>query len=198
MKNILIFSLLFVAFQASAQVTEKDSSYMELIGGVYFTTRDVVYPSGDMITTKTRIGTLADAVNLNVSKYAAQAAQMAENARAVSTYKARITEIIREGAAAKTLLRASPMDTLQARRITPFLAPGWTVKNGTVTAIIFSVTAQGQFRYKLGTDAIKNAVLLGDIIRLRNYAATAEDVDLYIGDNGNYTDILKRYVLRKP
>ena len=111
---------------------------------------------------------------------------------------ARITEIIREGAAAKTLLGASPMDTLQARRITPFLAPGWTVKNGTVTAIIFSVTAQGQFRYKLGTDAIKNAVLLGDIIRLRNYAATAEDVDLYIGDNGNYTDILKRYVLRKP
>lgn len=197
-----IFSLFFalIAFQSTSQtVIEKDSSYMELIGGVYYQTREVVYPSGDMLTTRTRVGTLTDAVNLSVAKYTQQAEQMASVARTASFYKARITEIIREGNAARALHGASPLDTLQARNVAPLLVPGWTIKDGaTVTAIVFSVTAGGQFRYKLGADANKNAVLLGSIIRLRNYSTTGEDVDLYIGDNGNYAYILRRYILRKP
>lgn len=201
MKNTFILLFALIALQSTAQttVTERDSSYVELIGGVYYQVRDVVYPSGDQLTTKTQIGTATDALELSVAKYTRQSAQMAEVARTASFYKARITEIIREGNAAKGPLKgASPLDTLQARTIAPFLVPGWTIKNGGVTQIVFSVNAGGLFRYKLGTDPIKNAVLLGSIIRLRNYGQPGEDVDLYVGDNGNYADILRRYILRKP
>lgn len=200
MKNIfLLFAFCLIGATISAQDTTIDSTYMEVVGGVYFNTRSVTYPSGDILITKTRLGTAVQANDFSISRFTEQAAAMAQVAQSASTYRGRISEIIREANAAKLILGISPLDTIQVRNQTLFLVSGWTMKTGAVIdAMVFSVNAQGLLRYKLGADVLKNAILLGPILRLKNYSTTGDDLDLYLLPSGNYTDMTRRRILRKP
>jgi len=206
MKKIFLFLFTFaICLQVSSQTTvsARDSSYLLLKGSVYYEVRDVVYPSGDFNISGVRIGALSDVINKKVADFERQSEQMAEIARVVSKNNHRITEIIREGNAAKELTNASPLDTLQARFISPFLTSGWTIKSeGKSQNIIFSVTNVGELRYSLDGGAKLKAEFLGTIIRLQKFPTsktTNEDIDFYIDKNANkYVDILDRFTLKAP
>ena len=201
MKNT-IFLFLLCSLSAFSQEITKDSTSIERVNGLYFSARYVEYDNGNAQTTRTIIGngTAEDAFNVVLSDFKSKAKTMANDAVFVSQFPKQFTELIRQNAAIKTLLGKSPLDTIQAREIATYLAPGWTLKVDGVTTpidVVFTVTQAGQMRHNLGT-APRNVTFADDIIRFHNYPAANDKTDFYKGKNGNFVTLDRKYILRKP
>ncbi len=196
----LILIFLSVPFFLFGQEATKDSLVIVSTGGGNFEEAQFVeYSNGAKHETHTPIGTAIDVANKKQAEWTRKTLTMASDARFILTFQKRITEIKRENNTIKALTGISPLDTIQALLVSPFLEAGWTLKADTVTRpMVFSVNGSGAFRHKVGTDAAKGADLFYDIIRLNNYPTTGVNTDLYKKNNGNYADLSGRYLLRRP
>lgn len=199
MKSTIFIYFILCAFSTSAQV-EKDSVWTEQVGGKFFQVRYVELENGASTTTKTLLGSGSsqDAYEVSYSSFRERVRGMALIARTASLFSMQLTDIIRENQQQKTLFSKSPIDTLQAQNISAFLLPGWTLKQGaTVSDVTFTVTAGGQMRSNLGV-APRNVTNFGEALRLHNFPASGQSVDLFMLQNGNFVSLDRSYILRRP
>lgn len=202
MKNTLIYIFLLCSLSAFGQEITKDSSFIELIGGKYYQTRYVERDNGNVEITKALMGagTDTDAFNAALQNVRQSVRTMANDAAFVSQFPKQLTEIKRQNDATKILLGKSPLDTIQAREIATYLAPGWTMKTSGVSTpadVVFSVTANGQMRHNLGT-APRNVTFFGDAMRLHNFPNSGATTDFFRLQSGNFTTLDRAYILRRP
>ena len=202
MKNTIICLLLLCSISAQAQEITKDSTAIELIGGKYYSARYLEYENGNTQTIKTIIGsgTTLDVFNQSLNTFRQRTSSMATDAVLASGIPKSLTEIKRQNDAIKTLLGKSPLDTIQAREIATYLAPGWTMKTAGVATpvdVVFSVLANGQMRHNLGS-APRNVTFFGDAMRLHNFPNSGATTDFFRLQNGNFTTLDRAYILRRP
>ena len=178
----------------------KDSSYTVASSGKFIQARYVEYEDGSSVTTTQPALTADELQQKKKSEYEQQVSTMAKDVAYVSFFKRSLTGIKRQSDAIKTLTGKSPLDTIQANSIAIYTVPGWTiVENGAAARdIVFTVTAQGVMRYKIGSDAAKPVWFYGSAMRLKNHIGTGIDTDLFRLENGNFVDATRSNILRKP
>ncbi|MGI9158995.1 MAG: hypothetical protein ACR2K1_04505, partial [Saprospiraceae bacterium] len=84
-----------------------------------------------------------------------------------------------------------------------FTITGWTLRDNTVstptvTNIVFSFGTTGAFRYKLGSETIKLAYCLGNVIRIQNYKNQGYPLDFYKTPSGRWATIDLQQILIPP
>ncbi len=202
MKSILFILCMVFAGLISAQTGDivKDSSYTVASAGKFIQARYVEYKDGSSVTTTQPALTADELLQKKKSEYEQQVYTMAKDVAYVSFFKRSLTEIKRQADAIKTMTGKSPLDTIQANLISIYTVPGWTiVENGSAARdIVFTVTAQGVMRYKIGSDAAKPVWFYGSAMRLKNHIGTGIDTDLFQLENGNFVDATRSNILRRP
>lgn len=182
MKNILFFFLF--AFSLQAQTTTKNFvlsgdgiNYLEITrvtnedGFSYSETAALVGPAAALA------GDQADKVLRTMSELAAEA-------YTVSFTKRTISEATKADSVILAITAISPLKVIQDRNAALLLTPGWTIENGAIQTLVFTINAQGNLRYSVNGAATKSASIYGDVIRLRNYPSAPTDTDFYISENG--------------
>lgn len=202
MKKILFILCMVFARLSAAQTGEivKDSSYMVAFSGKFIQARYVEYEDGSSVTTTQPALTADELLQKKKAEYEQHVSTMAKDVAYVSLFKRSLTEIKRQADAIKTMTGKSPLDTIQANLIEIYTVPGWTIVENGATArdIVFTVTAQGVMRYKIGSDAAKPVWFYGSAMRLKNHIGTGIDTDLFRLENGNFVDATRSNILRRP
>lgn len=202
MKNAALFLFLFFASLISAQEVTKDSTYFEQINGKYFSVRQIELENGSVTITKNIVGdgSADDLFNITIGNFEQKTLTLSRDAAIVSLFPKSLTEIVRQNALVKTLTLKSPLDTIQARNIAAYLLPGWTLKTAGIANpqdVTFTVTAGGQMRHSLGVTP-RNVTFFGYAMRLHNFPAAGQTVDLFQLKNGNFVTLDRNYILRRP
>jgi len=176
-----------------------DSTWIDNAGGVFFENHITVYSNGEQDGGyRRRIGDTTALNNISAAKMEGTAESFATDIRIVSEFPAKIKELIRQGAAITAITGTSPIRLIQNKYQQVFIDTAWQVRSdgGAKRNIVFSVTAQGVFRYKIDTLQTRNAVLVGQVLRLRNYLNTGHDIDLYKIQDYRYASADRRVILR--
>lgn len=202
MKVILFILCMVFAGVISAQTGEivKDSSYTVASAGKFIQARYVEYEDGSSVTTTLPALTADELLLKKKSEIEQHVLAMSKDVAYVSFFRRNLTEIKRKADAMKALTGKSPLDTIQAIGIAIYTVPGWTIVESGAAArdVVFTVTAQGVMRYKIGNDAAKPVWFFGNAMRLNNHLGTGNDTDLFRLENGNFVDATRRNVLRRP
>jgi hypothetical protein len=208
MKKIL-FLILFPAI-CSAQTLIADSTWLTNSSGIFFANRYQLYDNGNSTTTVTRVGDTTAVVSGAENVYRNTAASMSGDANVVMSNPAKIREIIRQDAEMQRTLNRSALndiaieaDTAAGANNRYFTVTGWTLRDNavstpTVTPIVFSFGNTGAFRYKLGTETIKLAYCLGNVIRIQNYKNQGYPLDFYKTPSGRWATIDLQQILIPP
>jgi hypothetical protein len=189
MKHILTFLFLtFTAFTTSAQSIIQDSSWMTNSAGIFTVYRLQTYDNGNTTLTSTKVGDTTAVLNGAINVYRQQGATMASDAVILSANGAKIREIVRQDGQMQTQINKSALNaialqvdtsTIQGQRYFTSAA-GWVLRDaGTTTAVAFSFGPTGALRYKNGTETVKLAYCLGNVLRLNNYKNSGKALDLY-------------------
>lgn len=198
MKNILFLLLLPLSLLAQRE-TKVDTSYIINDGGQWFSARRVVYLNDEETFSKTLIGDTSRLVQNQIERIISQAGSMANDARTVSGFKRRLSDLKRESDAIRTASGVSPLDTVQKRYAGKLLNGAWTIReSGVLTPITFTVNAQGRLRYLIQGGQTRNADLFGDVLILNAYPAQGSQVELYLNSERNYMSIDRSVVVREP
>lgn len=194
-----LFLLIFLPVLLPAQkdiVT--DSTWITSSGGKFYENHIVRYSNGEEDGGYKRLlGDTAQVLSRNITRIEQQAELLANDARVVMEFPAKIKELIRGDAAIAALLGQSPIDSLRRKYAASLVDSSWTIRSGgQARDIVFSVNAQGVLRYKIDTLQTRTAVILGGVLRLNNYQGSTDDVPLYKIRNGFYSSIDKGIVLK--
>lgn len=200
-----IFLLIFPAF-CTAQTIVQDSSWLTNTSGTFYANRYQLFDNGNSITTVTKIGDTTAVVDGARGVYINSAATMASDANIVMSNVVKIKEIIRQDAALQTTIGKSALNSIALQTDTTgtnFTSSGWQLRDNTsstptFTSITFSFNAQGAFRYKLGTETIKQAFCLGNVVRIVNYKGQGYALDFYKRPNGTWATIDLQQILIPP
>ena len=193
--------LLLCSLSAQAQSGEpvSDTSYVTKQGSLFYETKMSTYRDGSEITTKTLIGDTLALVQAAKDRLVSRAATMSVDIRFVSTFRKSFTQLLRESDAVLALTGIDPQKAVQNEYSTAFLAGTWTIKrDGTNSDITFALNGQGALRYAINGGATKQAILIGQALRLKNYPSNGSDVDLYALPGGVWVDATRAVVLRPP
>jgi len=208
MKNIII--LFFFAFitTAQAQTIVQDSSWLTQTSGIYFANRLQTYDNGNSVLSTTKVGDTTAVVQGAINVYQSQASTMASDAILLSGNAAKIREIIRQDGLLQTQVGKSALNQIALQVDTStvagkyFTASGWTIKDGATAAqnIVFSFNpTTGAFRYRIGSETVRLAYCLGNVIRLANYGTTGRALDFYRAPNGRWVTIdLQQQLIPPP
>jgi hypothetical protein len=91
------------------------------------------------------------------------------------------------------------LDTLAVKYSIPLLIGGWTVtEGGAVSDVEFTLTAGAQLRYELSGQAIRNAFILSNTMRLVNWKGTGLNMDVFKAPGGNWFSIDGRVKIKFP
>lgn len=195
----LLFLFFFPAILTAQREVSLDTTYFENASGNFFSVRRVVYLNGEETFTKTIIGDTSSLVENQINRIIRQAESMAIDAATVSNFRRRLADLKRESNVILAASGVSPLDTVQARSVSKFLAPGWTIReSGAITGITFNVNAQGRLRYTVQGQSARNADLFGDVLILNAYPAAGSQVELYKNSEGNYMAVDRSVVVREP
>jgi hypothetical protein len=202
MKYILFVLCMVFAGAISAQTGEvvKDSSYTVSSAGKFIQARYIEYEDGSSVTTTQPAFTADELLLKKKSEIEQLTSAMAKDVAYVSFFRRNLTEIKRQSDAMKVLTGKSPLDTIQANSVAIYTVSGWTIVESGAAArdVVFTVTAQGVMRYKIGSDAAKPVWFYGSAIRLKNHIGTGIDTDLFRLENGNFVDATRSNILRRP
>jgi hypothetical protein len=210
MKNIIAKLILFFfcATSLNAQTIVQDSSWLTQTSGIYFANRLQTYDNGNSVLSVTKVGDTTAVVQGAINVYRSQAATMASDAILLSGNGAKIREIIRQDGLLQTQVGKSALNQIALQVDTStvdgkyFTASGWTIKDGATAAqnIVFSFSATtGAFRYKIGSETVRLAYCLGNVIRLANYGTTGRALDFYRAPNGRWVTIdLQQQLIPPP
>lgn len=197
----LVTMLLLCSLSAQAQSGEpvSDTSYVTKQGSLFYETKMSNYQDGSEITTKTLIGDTLALVQAAKDRLVSRAATMSVDIRFVSTFRKSFTQLLRESDAVLALTGIDPQKAVQNEYSTAFLAGTWTIKrDGTNSDITFALNGQGALRYAINGGATKQAILIGQALRLKNYPSNGSDVDLYALPGRVWVDATRAVVLRPP
>jgi hypothetical protein len=198
MKNTIIVFLFAFITTAQAQTIVQDSSWLTQTSGIYFANRLQTYDNGNSVLSVTKVGDTTAVVQGAINVYRSQASTMASDAILLSGNGAKIREIIRQDGLLQTQVGKSALNQIALQVDTStvtgkyFTASGWTIKDGAAAAqnIVFSFSAAtGAFRYKIGSETVRLAYCLGNVIRLANYGTTGRALDFYRAPGGRWVTI---------
>jgi hypothetical protein len=210
MKNIIAKLILFFICLTSAQAQAiiQDSSWLTQTSGIYFANRLQTYDNGNTTLTSTKVGDTTAVVQGAINVYRSQASTMASDAILLSSNGAKIREIIRQDGLLQTQVGKSALNQIAMQVDTStvpgkyFTTSGWTIKDGAAAAqnIVFSFNpTTGAFRYKIGSETVRLAYCLGNVIRLANYGTTGRALDFYRAPNGRWVTIdLQQQLIPPP
>lgn len=196
------FSLLatLISFAAFAQrIVVVDSSWITNESGHFFDNHITIYNTGEQEGGYKRlIGDTTTLVTAFSGKIEGRGENFATDARAVSGFPAAVKELIRQDAAITALTGQSPIKAIQAKYQHIFTDSAYQIRKdgGAFAPVTFTVNAQGNLRYKIDTLPNRNAILLGEVIRLNNFYNTTQDVELYRIRDYFYTSLDRRISLR--
>jgi hypothetical protein len=209
MKKILLFFIFFPAL-CSAQTIVQDSTWLTNQSGIFYANRFQLYDNGNSTTTVTRVGDTTAVVSGAENVYRNTAASMCGDANVVMSNPAKIREIVRQDAEMQRTLNRSALndiaievDTAAGANNRYFTITGWTLRDNavatpTVTPIVFSFGSTNAFRYKLGTETIKLAYCLGNVVRILNYKGQGYALDFYKQPSGRWATIDLQQILIPP
>ena len=205
MKKMLSFAIAVITVIAAitptlAQSGEPvDSSYFLKQGNQFFEVKTSIYPDGSEKTIKLPIGDTLALVQSAKDRLTSNAAAMAVDIRYVSTFRRRFADLLREADEVKALTGIDPQKGVQDEYVAPFIISGWTIKrDGSANDVSFSVNGQGQMKFTIGAAGAKNALLIGNALRLKNYPSNGTDTDLFALPNGVWVNSDRSVVLRPP
>jgi len=196
-----LFAFLLFPLILSAQNGEpvSDTSYITAQGGIFSEVKTFIYADGSELSTKTPIGDSLALAAATKARIESTAASMAVDVRYVSTFKKKITTLVRESNAVLALTGIDPQKQVQDEYSAPFLTAGWALRHdGTTADIAFTVNAQGNLRYSVAGGTTRQAQLLGAVLRLKQYPAQGTDTDVYRLQNGVYVNADRSIILRPP
>lgn len=130
-----------------------------------------------------------------------QAQSMAGSIEAVSKYKRVIGDMKSTDADIEIKAGVRPSALIVTELKSDFETAGWTIREsegGPFVPIVFNVNAQNVLRYTVNGGQTKTADLFGAVMRLRNYPASPNDMDMYRFTNGNYSNADRSVVIRRP
>lgn len=189
MKNITTIIALLAWFSASSQhIQTLDSTWVNNTGGQFFEYRLIQYMSGEEYLTKKKLGDTSQVVSLYKEEFIRSTDTWATDIEWTSTFSKKVTELIRQDQALTTSLGRSPIKTILETHKWMVDSIFKTKEGNKTRAIKFSITNQGNLRYKIDTFATRNATLLGKAIRLSNYLNTGNSLDLYQFRDGRWRD----------
>jgi len=196
--RFLFCSFLFLPILVFSQKeVNKDSVWISNIGGTFFENRRVEYSDNTYTESNTPIGDTIQLLTRAKRSVFEQGENMANDVAIVSKYSGRISELIRQANAVEALVGqtfkydslttifTNPLKAIAAEKLAELTKRNWMI--GT-DAIVFSVNAQGQARYQVGTQPVRNCSILGNTIRLNNYLGGAS-LDLFRITNRKYINL---------
>lgn len=187
--------LLFAIAATGQRNVVLDSTFVTKVSTQFFETRVVRYDNGDEDTQKRVLGDSISLLNNYINGVSSRTASMANDVKIVREYRGAITELIRQDNALAQF-GISPLTVLKERGKSTFLDSGftWTLDG---SAVSFNETNQGVFRYRVGSGTNSQCIILGDVLRLRNYPSSGLFTDVYkVGEN-RWTSINGEVVLRR-
>lgn len=205
-KTLTIAAIIFFATRISAQTIVVDSSWLTNNNGIFYANRFQLYDNGNSTTSVTKVGDTTAVANGAKNIYMNTAVSLAADANISMGNAAKIKEIVRQDAALQTTIGKSTLNSIALQTDTTgtnFTSSGWQLRDNTsstptFTPITFSFNAQGAFRYKLGTETIKQAFCLGNVVRIVNYKGQGYALDFYKRPNGTWATIDLQQILIPP
>jgi hypothetical protein len=197
MRLILIIAAACCLLPAAcfSQTYPRDSTWNAQESGNWYVYKQTQLSAIEFDLTKRLIG--PDSVLAKTYTDAARnrSATMANDARAVRRFRDDITETIRQRDATRTQIGLDFLRPLQDEAAPSLTGGTWELKTDSIRAIAFSVTAQGVLRYTLSGYTPRQAVVLGDVMRLLRFEGTQEYIDLY-RDGARWRTLSGAVVLR--
>jgi len=192
MKYALLF-LFFPFFAFGQNDVVSDSTYIKWESGAWYRVSSQAFSNGDISIRQTFIGDTIALYNGAVDGIRNSTASMAVDANYTSGFPKRVKSILNENDEIVAKAGLSPQDSIEAKDLEQFLAPGWTVKNGSGTTVItFNKTGQDKLRYQYVTTTNRQTDLLGNVIRLRDFPTTGTNTEFYKSPNGKRWTTLDR------
>lgn len=197
-----LIPFLFLGTTATAQTITFDTLYFERVNGLMFQVTRTEFDNGSYSQTRY----LADSLGIlrvYTQEIENDAAKLAEAARQTVRIPQFVAQSIRRQQVLNDAIGVRPIADIQARYEGQFLETAtttvWqlTVNKGTPQDVVFGKTATGQLTFKIGEDAIKPAILLGQIMRFNSYPATGQALFLFQLSQNVWQDIDGNYLLRK-
>ena len=190
MKNAIISILLLTFFSAHAQqVVSLDSSWVVNSGGIFFEHRLIEFLNGESTLTKKRLGDTLQVVNSYKDNFIQQSSSWATDIEWTSSFKGKVTELIRQDAALTTTLGKSPVKAILVSNKILADSSFRIKESGKPAKVInFTISAQQVLRYNIDTFAQRTAVCLGNTLRLNNYLNSGQPLDLYKFKDGRWRD----------
>lgn len=181
MKKSILFAALFLVFSSGAYSQTSDSTVTTVNGATIYATRYQVYENGTTVVTTSIIADTATIGRVLSGDITSATQTMANDVLYTSQFRGKITEIIRKDNQAKVATGKSGIEAIVVAQKDYWLSVTHTweiTDNGVKSPVTFSITAAGVMKYQVGTNAKQNIVLLGSVVRLRNYSGT-KDIDLF-------------------
>lgn len=188
MTRLTILFCLFCSAAFAQKEVQPDSTWLTNNAGVFIENRLIQYDDGTYLQTGKIIGDTAKLIESARRIVSERAESMAADVAIVSGYSKDIAELIRRANSVETAVGSSTYqpDTATTLIVNPLRAIAtdlladmqtgtWQIGQNTV---VFSMTAGGQARYKLGTEPTRNCSVLGNVVRMNNYLGGGS-VDLF-------------------
>jgi hypothetical protein len=195
MKYSIIF--LFFASTATAQTVTFDTLYFERVNGQLYQITRTEFDNGSYSQTRYAADSLG-VLRVYADEIEREGNALAESARSAVRLPQFVVESIRRQNILNSAIGVRPIIEIQTRHESLFLETStstvWQLNEQTVT---FGKTGTGQLTYKVGSDAVKPAILLGQVMRLNNYPATGQTVVLFQLRPNVWQDIDGAYFLRR-
>jgi hypothetical protein len=195
----ILFGFLFAlaCINATAQTVTFDTLYFERVNGQLYQITRTEFDNGSYSQTRYAADSLG-VLRVYADEIEREGNALAESARAAVKLPQYVNESIRRQNILNTSLGVRPIIDIQQRHEAQFLQTAtstvWQLGNQTVT---FGKTGTGQLTFKVGSDAAKPAILLGQVIRLNNFPATGQSVVLFQLRPNVWQDIDDVYQLRR-
>lgn len=183
----MIIAALWV-LPCSAQIVETlDSTWISNTGGIFYQNRLITYLNGESTQTKKRLGDTSQVVSQYKTDFINTTQTWANDIEWTSTFTKRVSELIRQDQAMTTSIGKSPVKKI-VESYKWMTDSTFRIKDSSKQRPIrFTITPQGQMRYKIDTFQTRSVTLLGNVMRLGNYL-NGGSIDLYRFQDDRWRD----------
>jgi len=179
MKNTIIAAIMLLTMSATAQ-TISDTTFFTVQNGTLFQTTRTVYDNGGYFETSNPTDTMRVA-NIAAAKIRGRAEEVNKAYRTLYDNRSMFFQVIKQDAEITQGIGISPLNLVrQSADVFSDTLATWAFESGTAqTPCTFTVTNAGVLRIKIGSDANRNMVLLGTVLRINNLPASGSNVTFY-------------------
>jgi hypothetical protein len=173
MKNTIIAALMLLTMSATAQTITSDTTFFTVQNGTLFQTTRTVYDNGGYFETSNPTDTMRVA-NIAAAKIRGRAEEVNKAYRTLYDNRSMFFQVIKQDAEITQGIGISPLNLVrQSADVFSDTLATWAFES------TFTVTNAGVLRIKIGSDANRNMVLLGTVLRINNLPASGSNVTFY-------------------